>query len=177
MGKTLFYLLFLCMHSLSAIEFPDVGGIPDFSKPDTISNRIFVLTNPKSGSHLLVYTMIALTERPMRGRLPLWHFMNTPDCYPIENILDLPVDFSKETFYFGHEFQLLKPLNRNNNKLIFILRDPTETICSELVQSFQIDYHVTLTDDRQLEAEFLNEIKHRRKIYQEYFTRLRLFDS
>jgi len=115
--------------------FPDVGGILDFSKPKEISDRIFVLTNPKSGSHLLLYSLMKVTGRPMRGRLDLYYFLHKPDCFEPENMMDYPLDFTKPTTYWGHEYRILRTLNDNRNKLIFITRDYKENLVSQIVLS------------------------------------------
>ena len=115
------------------LDFPDKDGIPDFSKPQEISDQLFILTNPKSGSHLLLYSIMKITKRPLRGRLPLWHFENEPHFFNPENLMGYPIDFSKPTTYWGHEYTLLSKLNKKRNKLIFILRNYKETISSQLV--------------------------------------------
>lgn len=151
-------------------EFPDVGGILDFSKPENISNRVFILTNPKSGSHLLLYSIMKITQRPLRLRLPLWHFENDPPYFSAENMMGYPLDFSKPTTYWGHEYHLLKPLNHSGNKLIFILRNYKENIASQL--TFQ--YKNTGID---LGDYLLNEVLNEGMIFKEYILRLQLFHN
>lgn len=155
-----------------AREYPDLDGVLDFSKPESISNRLFILTNPKSGSHLLLYSLIKITQRPLRGRVPFWHFENDPAFFPPENLTDYPLNFSKPTTYWGHEYHLLKPLNHSKNKLIFILRNYKENILSQLTFKHK-DESIPLD----LETLLLNEILKEGIIFQEYMTRLRLFDS
>lgn len=153
-------------------EFPDVGGILDFSKPESISNQLFILTNPKSGSHLLLYSIMKITQRPLRGRLPIWHFENDPPCFPPENMMEYPLNFSKPTTYWGHEYHLLKPLNRSGNKLIFILRNYKENISSQLMLKNRSN-----NQNHDLGDSLLNEILNEGMIFKEYLLRLQLFDS
>ena len=153
-------------------EWPDVGGILDFSKPESISNRLFILTNPKSGSHLLLYSIMKITQRPLRGRVPLWHFENDPPFFPPENIMCYPLDFSKQTIYWGHEYHLLRPLNHSCNKLLFILRNYKENISSQLL----LDHNMqdgSLNLGKLLLEEVLNE----GIIFREYLERLKVFDE
>lgn len=153
-------------------EFPDAGGVLDFSKPESISNRLFILTNPKSGSHLLLYSIMKITERPLRGRVPYWHFENDPPFFPPENMMDYPVNFTKPTTYWGHEYHLLKPLNHSENQLIFILRNYKETISSQLVIK-----HRHNGEDIDLGNLLLNEVLNEGTVFKEYMLRLQLFND
>jgi hypothetical protein len=136
-----FLVIAVCLMSLGITRnvsteekiFPDVGGILDFSKPKEISDRVFILTNPKSGSHVLLYSIMKVTQRPMRGRLFLEHFLYDPLCYEPENIMEYPLDFTKPTTYWGHEYKILRTLNHSRNKLIFISRDYKENLVSQLL--------------------------------------------
>ena len=109
----------------------------------------------------------------MRGRLPLWHFHNDPGFDTPENIMGYPIDYSKPTFYWGHEFYLLTHLNRNRNKLIFILRDPKENLCSQLIHH----YHLDAKNHDQLNQRFFASMKGADIVFDQYMTRLQLYDS
>lgn len=156
-----------------AREWPDVDGILDFSRPFGIANRLFILTNPKSGSHLLLYSIMKITKRPLRGRVPLWYFENDPAFFPAENIMNYPLDFSKPTTYWGHEVHFLKKLNHRKNKLIFILRNYKENLSSL----------VTITAQRKGLKEFdlgellLAEVLNQGTSFKEYLERLQVFDD
>lgn len=154
-----------------AYEYPDLGGVLDFSKPENISNHLFVLTNPKSGSHLLLYSIMKITQRPMRIRTLFWHFQNNPYYFDPENLMNYPVDFSKPTTYWGHEYDILKSLNINDNKLIFILRNYKENIASQLT------WRYSKREDFNLERFFHDEIVNEGDTFKEYISRLQLFDD
>ena len=152
-------------------EFPDVGGVLDFSKPRNISNRLFILTNPKSGSHLLLYSIMKITQVPLRARVPIWHFENDPPFFLPENMMRYPLDFSKPTIYWGHEYTLLGHLNHSRNKLVFILRNYKENIASQLTLIHKNNKNVNLQDL------LLNEVLNEGGVFKEYMTRLQLFDN
>lgn len=153
-------------------NFPDLGGILDFSKPKKIHDELFILTNPKSGSHLLLYSIMKITQRPLRGRVPIWHFKNDPPFFEPENIMNYPLDFTKPTMYWGHEYHLLKPLNHSQNKLIFILRNYKENLSSLLTLNHKHDQEpIDLADL------FLNEVLNEGMVFKEYIIRLKLFDE
>jgi hypothetical protein len=157
-----------------AEPFPDLGGVLDFSQPEKISNQLFILTNPKSGSHLLLYSIMKITKRPLRGRVPYWHFLNDPAFFLPGNIMGYPLDFTKPTMYWGHEYYILNSLNHSDNKLIFILRDYKETLISNLVLKRR---HTPLLSKMTLEELLLYEITFNGDILQEFIKRLQLFDS
>lgn len=168
--KILVCIVFLPIFS-QAREFPDAAGVLDFSKPEEIANRVFILTNPKSGSHLLLYSIMKITKRPLRGRLPLWIFENDPPYFHTENMMQYPLDFSKPTTYWGHEYYLLGFLNHRENKLIFIIRNYKENICSQLVLKYREQ-----SKNIDLEKALLNEVTGEGMIFKEYMIRLQLFD-
>lgn len=171
-----FGLAFLLIPSIGfTIGFPDKGGLLDFDQPSSISNQIFLLTNPKSGSHLLFNSIIAITKRPLRGRLPLKLFYEDPNCYPPENILKVELDFTKPTFYWGHEYYYLKSLNHGQNKLIFILRNYKENIISNVMLNY--DLRSIEKDQKQIEKMLRHEIFNKGIIFKEYIERLETFDS
>jgi hypothetical protein len=156
--------------------FPDLGGILDFSKPKKIKGELFILTHPKSGSHLLMYSIMKITKRPLRGRLPLWHFENDPPCFPPENMLNYPIDFSKPTMYWGHEIGLLKNLNHSGNKLLLTHKDYIEVICSHIVlKNKRTLFYEQIIQN--LEALLLDEFQVKNSHADEYFARLALFDQ
>lgn len=168
-------LALLTMSSAGAIDFPDLGGLPDFSQPQTVRNTLFILTNPKSGSHLLLYSLMKITKRPLRGRLPLEYFYNDPACYPPENRMNYPLDFRKPTVYWGHEYHYLRSLNINNNKLIYILRNYKETIISNIMLNYNLR---SIERDRdQIEIAFKNEIFNDGMVFKEYRYRLETYDT
>ncbi|MCB1112349.1 MAG: sulfotransferase domain-containing protein [Chlamydiales bacterium] len=170
-----FVLVILLMTaSCAAEEFPDLGGILDFSQPEEISDRLFILTNPKSGSHLLLYSIMKVTKRPLRGRLPLWHFHNDPPCFPPDNIMGYELDFTKPTTYWGHEYYLLSKLNHSRNKLIFILRDYKENLTSNVMIFHQLRQN---PDPEAIDSHLHDLIINEEPIFQEWLTRLELFDS
>lgn len=167
----LVYAIVLSVQGL-AREFPDVGGVLDFSKPQNISNRLFILTNQKSGSHLLLYSIMKITQRPLRGRVPYWHFEKDPPFFLPENVMDYPLNFSKPTTYWGHEYHLLRQLNHSGNQLIFILRNYKENISSQLTLKHR------LGEDFQALGELLRaEVVNEGGIFKEYIIRLRGFDE
>lgn len=159
-----------------ADQFPDFGGVLDFSKSDEIADQLFILTNPKSGSHLLLYSIMKVTKRPLRGRVPYWHFENNPPFYPPENMMGYPLDFSKPTTYWGHEYSILERLNQRGNKLIFILRDYKENVLSNLILKYR---ELLSSEELDCQLGFLlkNEIFNEGLIFKEYLTRLRLFHN
>lgn len=167
-----FILALLFVSNLFSVSFPDKGGLLNFDEPENISDQLFILTNPKSGSHLLLYSIMKMTKRPLRGRVPLWHFLNDPPFFPPENIMDYELDFSKPTIYWGHEYHLLSKLNRNNNKLIFVMRDYKENIASNLILKYELGSH-----EKSLLGEYLRkEILEEGMIFKEFILRLKLFD-
>lgn len=156
-------------------DFPDLGGLVNFSHCRQVSNTLFILTNPKSGSHLLTYSIIKITGRPMRGRLPLWYFLNDPPCFDPENIMNYPLDFTKPTMYFGHEYFTLQKINKNKNKLIFINRDYKENLLSQIILSKKLS---PIKDhETSLEEAFKEEILQNGLIFTEFLHRLKVFDS
>lgn len=181
MQKIVKKIIFLCLLPFfcSGMQFPDFEGILDFSKPDKISNRLFILTNPKSGSHLLLYSIMKITQRPLRGRVAFWHFENDPPFFPPENMMEYPLDFTKPTTYWGHEYHLLKPLNQNNNKLIFIIRNFKENIASNLIlkNRSSILSRVKGPQSFNLGDLLFKEITQESMVFKEYMIRLQLFDE
>lgn len=174
--KTIFFRVLLCIILFPTIcftkDFPDFGGLLDLSKPRSIHDQLFILTNPKSGSHLLLYSIMKITQRPLRGRLPIYLFENDPACLLPENIMDYPLNFSKPTTYWGHEYESLKRLNHGNNKLIFILRNYKENIASQCLLHYKNDDRIISLDDL-----LLNEVLNEGIIFKEYMIRLQLFDN
>jgi hypothetical protein len=170
----LFMGLFLIPTLCFSKKWPDLGGIVDFSKPQKISNRLFILTNPKSGSHLLLYSIMKITRRPLRGRVSIWHFKHDPPFFPPDNMMGYPLDFSKPTIYWGHEYHLLKQLNRGKNQLIFILRNYKENISSRLMIKYKKQRE---KEDFNLGNLLLDEVLHEKMIFKEYMLRLQLFDD
>lgn len=154
--------------------FPDMGGILDFSKPKEISDRVFILTNPKSGSHLLLYSIMKVTQRPMRGRLNLHHFLDDPACFEPENMMQYPVDFTKLTTYWGHEYKILRTLNHKRNKLIFISRDYKENLVSQVLLSRQLlppEDHI-----EEIEKALFEEVFGNGPVFSDIVGRLMTFD-
>ncbi|MCP5492341.1 MAG: sulfotransferase domain-containing protein [Chlamydiales bacterium] len=157
---------------LCGFTYPDKGGVADFDNPQKIKNQLLILTNPRTGSHLLLYSIVSLTQRPLRGRVPMWHFLNDPPFRNPENILRLDMDFSKPTMYWGHEYHLLGKLNHSNNKLIFTSRNYKETILSNL----KIQHGNKNASPKRLEKLLQHEIINGGSIFAEYINRLRLYD-
>lgn len=86
--------------------------------------------------------------------------------------MNYPLDFSKPTTYWGHEYHLLKPLNHSNNKLIFILRNYKENISSQLTLKHKKDDKILSLGDL-----LLNEVLNEGMIFKEFIIRLELFDN
>jgi len=150
-------------------QFPDLGGLANFSHSKTVHDTLLILTNPKSGSHLLCYSLMKITKRPMRGRLILDHFLHDTACFAPENVMDYPLDFTQPTTYFGHEYTLLMKLNRNRNKLIFIDRDYKENLCSQILVTHRISPSL-------LEETLWKEITEEGPIFTDFISRLEVFD-
>ncbi len=164
----------LCLVSIChGREYPDLGGIPRITQPNTVKNRVFILTNPKSGSHLLMYSIMKLMNRPVRGRVPYWHYENDPPFFTLPNPLNLPISFEKQTVYWGHEYNSLPALNHSHNKLIMTLKNYKETICSQIFlrEKKQIPNNTTLW--QLLQKEVLGQ----GLIFREFMLRLKTFDE
>jgi hypothetical protein len=177
--SSLFFKLIICVLSLPIFCFskklPDLGGVLDFSRPHVIKNQLQVLTNPKSGTNLLIYSILKITKRPIRGRCEIWHYKNNPTFFAPENMMNYPLDFSKPTFYWGHEFDYLKPLNHSRNQLIFILRNHKENLSSQLIR-----YHKHQSRDLsegELCDVLLEEVINEGHLFKDYIARLQVFDN
>ncbi len=172
--KVFLTLLMICFvfNSSMAEPFPDKGGLLNFDEPESINDHLFILTNPKSGSHLLLYSIVRLTKRPLRGRLPLYLYILDPPCSKVDNILNCELDFSKPTIYWGHEYTLLSRLDSSKNKLIFTHRNFKETISSDIILR-----HYKGEENFSLDEAFRNEILLERSIFQEYMKRLEIFEA
>lgn len=86
--------------------------------------------------------------------------------------MDYPLNFSKPTFYWGHEYFTLRHLNHSQNKLIFILRNYKENISSQLM--LKNKNNMNILDLNEL---ILNEVLNEGTIFKEYMIRLETFDS
>ncbi|NNM42918.1 MAG: hypothetical protein HKM07_01060, partial [Chlamydiae bacterium] len=171
-----YFSIVLLTFSLSAKEFPDLGGILDLTYPERVSNHIFVLTNPKSGSHLLINSIMKIAKNPVRIRLPLWYYLHDPSCYNPYNIMDCELDFLKPTIYWHHDdLPELIPLNGNSNKLIFTSRNYKENIISNIILTHKLD--LAKGDGSKIEMLFSTEIFHQGVIFTNYMRRLQIFDN
>ena len=86
--KKLIHLMVLLSFAGSclAYHYPDKGGLVNFDHPKKVRNRIFVMTNPKSGSHLLCLGIIKMTGRLTRNRHPYHLWMTNKDFQRTKNM-------------------------------------------------------------------------------------------
>lgn len=128
-------LFFFANNCYAKRTFPDLGGLIDISKPKSIKNQQFLLTNECSGSHFFLISFQELTRRCIRGRMWLEYFQIT---WQPENYFNTELDYSKKTFYWGHEYSSLNNMNSNQNQLIFILRNFKENLVRKLIAANKI---------------------------------------
>lgn len=172
MNKIIIKLLALIMASQAfAYNYPDRGGLVNFDRPRDVHERIFIMTNPKSGSHLLWLGLTKLTQRVIRNRHPSRFWIEDANFQCTKNMMNYPFDFSKDTIYAGHEYEILSKLNHSNNKLIFTLRNYVDNICSILTG----DHQLSNGKMDQLDRIFKKEVLEKKYVFIEYMNRLKLF--
>lgn len=150
-----------------ADEFPDLYGAINLEYPESIADQTFVITMGKSGTHLLLCSISAVTKRPIRTLFP-----DLPIC---TNLLDDESDFSKPTIYFGHDTSVLEQCKHNRNKLIATIRNYKENILSYLVLNHKITS--LENENKLLEDLFLDEVLNEKSYFRIYIDLLLTFDS
>lgn len=171
--------LFMCsfffmgvVHSDCVTKTSDLGGLLDFRNCDKISEGLFLLTTPRSGTNFFQVTLQHLIKMPIRLRNQC--FMD-PDQCKILNFVNEDLDFTKLTLYTGHEIRLLSKINPKNNKLIMILRDYKENLSTMLYRRLKEKSKSITYNDIDFGTLVLEEILQKKGF--EYFDRLSLLDK
>jgi Sulfotransferase domain len=85
------------------------------------SGQHFMLSYARSGTNLTSCYLQYLTGKPIK-------FLFDDDVFLSENRLDLPIDHSKPILYRTHYSQDLTKIDKQSNKLLYILRNYKEAI-------------------------------------------------
>ncbi len=147
---------------------PEIDII-DLTHPESFSDQVFVITSGKSGTHLLLCSIMNITKRPVRTLFP--------DLCISTNLLDEDLDVSKKTIYFGHDENILNQCDRSKNKIITTIRNYKEVILSYLILSHKVSVPQNKEEALWLEEIFLDEILNNKIYFRLYMDRLVFFDN
>lgn len=150
--------------------FPDLGGLIDVSKAEHLKNQQFLLTNECSGSHFFLLSFQKLTNRCIRGRMWLDQYQINWQAF---NYFNVEIDYSKPTFYWGHEYNSLNRMNSNKNYLIMILRNFKDNLIRRMIMAGKIskENYNAVEAFKMLKKNLLEN----EAFTHEYFLRLKLF--
>ncbi len=182
---TLFLLLAqktISSHPIEEVEFfldspasrIDLKKSLNFSRSKEIDNTVFILTHPKSATHLLLYSIIKTTGRPVRERaVGAAYTEESPYFDDLE--MNYPLSSEKPVIYWGHEYFNLYKLNKRQNKLIFIIRDYKELLLSNTILAYNLRPASNFQEI--LGPTLQREIFQKGTIFMEFLLDLELFHS
>lgn len=162
MKKMWFFLILPCvLFVFAAVLHAEIA--PDFtflkrSDAHLASGQHFLLTYARSGTNLTSCYLQYLTGKPIK-------FLFDEHTFLAENRLKVPLDYSKLILYRTHFPKDLKKIDKQNNKLLYILRNFKESLFRHNYQQFENP-----------EA-FLAFFKKNDPVVQEYMDGLEIYDA
>lgn len=123
----LFLSLLLFALALNA-EMTEPSFLTRKEAPHT-TGQYFLLSYARSGTNLISCYLQYFTSMPIK-------FLFDKSAFLSENRLNMKLDYSKPILYRTHFPQDLRKINKQENKLLYILRNPKECIYRHNFQKF-----------------------------------------
>jgi len=149
---------FLFIYVICFISFFSGSGMASTQRwsfdEDAIGNE-FLLTFPRSGTNLISCYLQALTGKPI-------HWIKQNDRRTSDNRIHVPINYSKLVLWRDHGKHDLLIFNKNQNKLLFVLRNYKECISrhmasKEAITPEQLELAFLMKSD--LVLQYINNIK------------------